>query len=128
MMPHAQNEGVTGAGPVLKARILLVDDDKSNRDSLGMVLQFSGFDVVTAADVSEALAQIGAQAFDVLLTDLHMPDPGDGLTVASAMRHSHPKAATFIYSGYPEMSCSNGCNSSSNRSGLIETDGARSPC
>ncbi|WP_348260622.1 response regulator [Telmatobacter sp. DSM 110680] len=103
-MPHAQNEGVTGAEPVLKARILLVDDDKSNRDSLGMVLRFSGFDVVTAADVSEALGQIGSQTFDVLLTDLHMPDPGDGLTVASAMRHSHPKAATFIYSGYPEMS------------------------
>jgi len=33
-----------------------------------------------------------------------MPGAGDGLTVASAMRHSHPKAATFIFSGYPEMS------------------------
>jgi YesN/AraC family two-component response regulator len=32
-----------------------------------------------------------------------MPAPGDGLTVASAMRHSHPNAATFIFSGYPEM-------------------------
>ena len=48
--------------------------------------------------------QIGSQSFDVLLTDLHMPNPGDGLTVASAMRHSHPNAATFIFSGYPEMS------------------------
>src|SRR6185437_12434960 len=61
-------------------------------------------DVVTAADVTEALKQIGSQAFDALLTDLHMPAPGDGLTVASAMRHSHPNAATFIFSGYPEMS------------------------
>ncbi len=69
-----------------------------------MVLQFSGFDVVTAADVSEALRQIGSQSFDVLLTDLHMPAPGDGLTVASAMRHSQPNAATFIFSGFPEMS------------------------
>lgn len=33
-----------------------------------------------------------------------MPNPGDGLTVVSAMRHSHPNAATFIFSGYPEMS------------------------
>jgi len=69
-----------------------------------MVLQFSGFDVVTAADVNEALMQIGSQTFDALLTDLHMPNHGDGLTVASAMRNSHPNAATFIFSGYPEMS------------------------
>jgi CheY-like chemotaxis protein len=104
-MHHAQNELLIVDGiPVSKPRILVVDDDKANRDSLGMVLQFSGFDVVTAADVNEALRLIGSQAFDVLLTDLHMPAPGDGLTVVSAMRHSHPNAATFIFSGYPEMS------------------------
>src|SRR5579863_8937144 len=104
-MSHAQNEAITGnTTPVSKARILVVDDDKANGDSLGMVLQFSGFDVVTAADVNEALMQIGSQTFDALLTDLHMPSPGDGLTVASAMRHTHPDAATFIFSGYPEMS------------------------
>jgi len=104
-MYHDQNELLTVAGkPVSKPRILVVDDDKANRDTLAMVLQFSGFDVVTAADVNEALRQIGSQAFDVLLSDLHMPAPGDGLTVVSAMRHSHPNAATFIFSGYPEMS------------------------
>jgi len=104
-MFHAQNEGPTVADqPILKPKILLVDDDKPNRDSLDMVFRFSGFDVVSAADVNEALRQIGSQAFDVLLTDLHMPAPGDGLTVVSAMRHSHPNAATFIFSGYPEMS------------------------
>ena len=52
----------------------------------------------------KALRQIGSQVFDVPLTDLHMPAAGDGLTVVSAMRHSHPHAATFILSGYPEMS------------------------
>ena len=101
----AQNEALTVTdAPVAKPKILVVDDDKSNRESLGMVLKSCGFDVVTAADVNEALRQIGSQPFDVLLTDLHMPAPGDGLTVVSAMRHSHPNAATFIFSGYPEMS------------------------
>lgn len=104
-MSHAQNEATTVADrPISKPRILVVDDDKPNRDSLDMVFRFNGFDVVSAADVTEALKEIGSQVFDVLLTDLHMPDPGDGLTVASAMRHSHPNAATFIFSGYPEMS------------------------
>ena len=101
----AQNEALTSsAAPITKPKILVVDDDKPNRDSLGMVFQSCGFDVVTAADVTAALRQIGSQSFDVLLTDLHMPAPGDGLTVVSAMRHSHPNAATFIFSGYPEMS------------------------
>jgi CheY-like chemotaxis protein len=96
-MSHAQNELLTVADiSALKPRILVVDDDKANRGSLGMILQLNGFDVVTAADVNEALRQVGSQAFEVLLTDLHMPAPGDGLTVVSAMRHSHPNAATFI--------------------------------
>jgi CheY-like chemotaxis protein len=103
-MSHDKNEFTVAHVPPPKPRILLVDDEKINRDSLGMVLRSNGFDVVTAADVTEALKQIGSQAFDALLTDLHMPAPGDGLTVVSAMRHSHPNAATFIFSGYPEMS------------------------
>jgi len=98
-MSYAQSDQTA-----LKPRILVVDDEKANRDTLGMVLEFSGFHVVTAGDVNEALKQIASQAFDVLLTDLHMPAAGDGLTVVSAMRHSHPTAATFIFSGYPEMS------------------------
>jgi CheY-like chemotaxis protein len=103
-MSHAESANVRVTEiSELKPRILVVDDDKPNRDSLGMVFSFNGFEVVTAADVTDALKQIGSQAFDVLLTDLHMPAPGDGLTVVSAMRHSHPNAATFIFSGYPEM-------------------------
>ena len=103
-MSHAQNEVLTGTARLISKARISCRDDKANRISLGMVLQFNGFDVVTAADVNEALMRISSQTFDALLTDLHMPNPGDGLTVASAMRHSHPNAATFIFSGYPEMS------------------------
>ena len=63
-MSYVQNELPTSEKiSAIKPRILVVDDDKANRDSLGMVLKFSGFDVVTAADVNEALKQIGSQAF-----------------------------------------------------------------
>jgi CheY-like chemotaxis protein len=105
-MPDSQNSLVTDLTdrPKLKPRVLVVDDDNVVRDTLDLVLQSSGFDVVTAGNVNNALSQISSQEFDVLLTDLHMPAPGDGLTVVSAMRHSHPNAATFILSGYPEMS------------------------
>jgi DNA-binding response OmpR family regulator len=86
-----------------KAKILLVDDDDLIRDSLTLILKFGGFEVVTASNVNDALKVIGSQIFDVLLSDLHMPGAGDGLTVVSAMRHSNPKAVTIIFSEYPEM-------------------------
>jgi DNA-binding response OmpR family regulator len=84
-------------------RLLLVDDDESTREMLVMTLESDGFEVEAAANVIEALKLINSQTFDVLLSDLHMPSPGDGLTVVSAMRHMNPKAVTIIFSAYPEM-------------------------
>jgi CheY-like chemotaxis protein len=84
-------------------RILLVDDDEAVLYSLSQVLKSSGFEVICAANVNQALALIGSQTFDALLSDLHMPRPGDGLTVVSAMRHTNPKAVTLICSAFPEM-------------------------
>ena len=86
-----------------KPRLLLVDDNTTLLSTLRMVLEHNGFEVVSAANVNEALKFIGSQTFDVLLSDLHMPQPGDGLTVVSAMRNTNPKAVTLIFSAYPEM-------------------------
>lgn len=89
--------------PSIRARVLIVDDDESIRASLSLILEHGNFEVATAASVNNALKLIGSQVFDVLLSDLHMPGAGDGLTVVSAMRHSNPAAVTIIYSGFPEM-------------------------
>jgi DNA-binding response OmpR family regulator len=88
---------------MLPTKILLVDDDEAIRSMMDEVLQQEGFDVTTAANVNEALKLISANAYDVLLSDLHMPGAGDGLTVVSAMRHANPKAVTMILSAFPEM-------------------------
>jgi CheY-like chemotaxis protein len=85
------------------ATILLVDDDEIIRLTLSTLLIHEGFDVTTAKTVSDALSLINSQAFDVLLSDLHMPGAGDGLTVVSAMRHANPKAVTMLLSSFPEM-------------------------
>jgi len=39
----------------------------------------------------------------VLITDLHMPNPGDGFTLITAMRHSQPDAVTLLLSAYPDV-------------------------
>jgi DNA-binding response OmpR family regulator len=86
-----------------KNRILLVDDDAELRAVYQAGLEHHGFVVVPAASVNEALNLISTQSFDALLTDLHMPDPADGFTVVSAMRHLQPKAITLVNSGYPAI-------------------------
>jgi YesN/AraC family two-component response regulator len=53
--------------------------------------------------VPAALKLISAGSYDVLLSDLHMPGRGDGLTVVSAMRHANPNAVTMLFSAFPEM-------------------------
>lgn len=84
-------------------RVLVVDDDEVARMSLTFVLEQSGFMVTTARDVPEALKYISSESYEVLLTDLHMPGAGDGLTVVSAMRHANPMAVTLVLSAFPEM-------------------------
>ena len=91
------------AATMPNTKVLLVDDDASIRLSLGKILEKHGFLVSTASNVPDALKLISSDAFDVLLSDLHMKGPGDGLTVVSAMRHANPKAVTLLLSAFPEM-------------------------
>jgi CheY-like chemotaxis protein len=85
------------------ATILLVDDDEVLRQTLAITLGEHGYDVTTAASVPEALKLITTGSYDVLLSDLHMPGKGDGLTVVGAMRHANPGAVTILLSAFPEM-------------------------
>jgi DNA-binding response OmpR family regulator len=84
-------------------KVLLVDDDAALRTMMTMTLEYKGFEVVSAANVTEALKLITTENFDVLITDLHMPNPSDGFAVITAMRHIQPKALTLLVSGYPDV-------------------------
>src|SRR6202158_1173427 len=84
-------------------RVLVVEDDDAVRSMLQEGLQRDGFEVVAATTVRDALRHIAAETFDVLLSDLHLPLAGDGFTLVSAMRHTHPDALTVVLSGYPAL-------------------------
>ena len=94
---------MTPTEPGAAHRVLLVDDDSAVLAMMTQGLERKGFEVVAASSVPEALRRITAESFDVLITDLHMPNPGDGFTVVSAMRHSQPNALTMLVSGYPDV-------------------------
>jgi CheY-like chemotaxis protein len=67
------------------------------------VLEQNGFAVTCAKNVVEALKRISSEPYDALVSDLHMPGAGDGLTVVSAMRHANPSAVTMLLSAFPQM-------------------------
>jgi DNA-binding response OmpR family regulator len=84
-------------------RVLLVDDDEAVLGVMSESLKSKGFEVVAVGGVTDALKCIATEKFDVLITDLHMPNAGDGFTVISAMRHSQPDALTMLLSGFPDV-------------------------
>src|ERR1035438_8199499 len=84
-------------------RVLLVDDDDAVLEMMRQSLESKGFEVVAVGGVTEALKYIATESFEVLITDLHMPNAGDGFTVISAMRHSQPAALTMLLSGFPDV-------------------------
>jgi DNA-binding response OmpR family regulator len=86
-------------------RVLVVEDDDAVRSMLQEGLERDGFEVVVASNVPDALRHVANDRFDILLSDLHMPQAGDGdgFTVVSAMRHTHPEALTVVLSGFPAL-------------------------
>jgi DNA-binding response OmpR family regulator len=93
---------MTPNGELIGNRVLLVDDDDSVREMMTAALQHRGFEVVAASNGADALKSITTEGFDVLITDLHMPNPGDGFTLVTAMRHSQPSALILLVS-YPDV-------------------------
>jgi ActR/RegA family two-component response regulator len=86
-----------------KPKVLLVDDNVVTLQAFKEGLESCGFDVVAASAVHAALGLIASEKFDVLLSDLHIPEAGDGFAVLHAMRRANPEAITLVLSGYPAL-------------------------
>ena len=54
--------------------LLVVEDDRDSREAIRETLEASGASVRTAASASEALAALAARDFDLVVSDLAMPD------------------------------------------------------
>lgn len=79
--------------------ILIVDDEKSIRDSLTGILQDEGFLPTTAANGEEALARLREEKPDVVLLDIWMPGM-DGLETLTRIREYLPDQLVIMMSGH----------------------------
>lgn len=80
-------------------RILVVDDEKVIREILADFLSMEGFWVRTAEDGSAALIELSKSEYDLVLTDLKMPNMG-GLELLGAIRKHTPHVVTVIMTGF----------------------------
>ena len=88
------------AAPERKARILVVDDERSLREMLSIVLGREGYDVTTAEDVGSALNQIrSGPPPDLLISDLRMPD-GSGVDVLRALKEKSPTSIGLLLTAF----------------------------
>ena len=58
----------------MKANILVVDDERTIRESVAMILSEEGYESDMASDGKEALEKLNKYDYDVLITDLKMPE------------------------------------------------------
>jgi CheY-like chemotaxis protein len=77
------------------AVILVVDNDASVRNYLAHVIEGAGHVCVKAATGAQALAEWQDRSFDLVVTDLNMPN-GDGIALAKALQRSEAVPIIFI--------------------------------
>lgn len=77
-----------------KTKILVVDDERGARLALEVPLRLSGYEVTAVAGGREAVSLARRQHFDIVLTDIYMPDL-NGLEVISEIRQASPDTRTI---------------------------------
>ena len=81
-----------------KAQILVVDDDPSIREAMGLLLMSAGYDVATADNGVSAVSHLSRTVPDLLVTDLNMPHMS-GVELISHVRSRHPSVSIVAMSG-----------------------------
>lgn len=81
------------------AHLLIVEDDAEMRDLLRKVLEKEGYRISLARDGREATATLSRKPFDLVVTDMLMPDDG-GLELLRSIRQSLPTLPVIIITAF----------------------------
>ncbi|MEM1428292.1 MAG: ATP-binding protein [Pseudomonadota bacterium] len=76
-------------------RVLVIDDEMDVAELNAEVLERAGYEVIAVSDGREALRLLAQRAFDVVLSDLNMPDL-DGRALYEAIQSNYPSLVTGV--------------------------------
>lgn len=82
-----------------KARILVVDDEEVVLSSCRRILTKAGYEVTLAQNPRGAMVSIERESYDVVITDLVMPEVG-GMDILKAVKKTSPETEVIIITGY----------------------------
>jgi FixJ family two-component response regulator len=85
-----------------RPRVLIVDDEPGLIDVLDHMLKGMDCDVTIAKTFTQAKRKLVGETFELLVTDLHLPD-GDGMSLLATLRRHHPIATAIVITGQPSV-------------------------
>jgi two-component system response regulator PilR (NtrC family) len=85
------------------ARILLIDDEPGMREVLSAVLGRAGHSVVVAESGQQGIILIGAEIFDLVITDVKMPGPYNGMDVLKTAKDISPETVVVILTAFATL-------------------------
>jgi two-component system, NtrC family, response regulator PilR len=80
-------------------KILVVDDEKSLREVMSIMLKRAGYDVTEASDGEQAIGQVNKDIYDLVITDLRMPK-ADGMDVLKAVKSTSPETVVLVVTAF----------------------------
>jgi two-component system response regulator HydG len=83
----------------MEARVLIVDDDAAMASTIADGLADRGYDVATASDGAQASSLVRERSFDVLVTDLRMPEV-DGIALLDLSRKVAPDRPVIVMTAF----------------------------
>ncbi|MBT9169016.1 MAG: Nitrogen regulation protein NR(I) [Syntrophomonadaceae bacterium] len=89
-----------------KGKILVLDDDPVVNLSCRRILGAEGYSISTVERGEDALNRLSKEDFDLLITDVRLPDIS-GMTVLKEARVIKPKTDVVIITGYPTLEDAN---------------------
>lgn len=83
----------------MKASVLVVDDEENLRKLLSRVVELEGYTVTQAASVKEAVKALQHDLFQVVISDVKLPD-GNGIDLTARIKKEYPGVEVIVLTAY----------------------------
>ena len=100
--PEARENSLVSGEFRATLSVLIVDDERTLRETCRVILAGLGYRVEVAARGTEAIALLQRRAFDIVLTDLYLPD-ATGVDVLKAAMERSPQPLVIVMTGNPSV-------------------------